>query len=181
MPLKCHRCSINARCSKSSLNHFIRFCAIFPRLKHNFIAYRSSKVSSHPDCIFAIHQLWQSGFSRVYSNFCSSRSFVPEIIKTGQSSHKMYSNNILNFQGSRTILNVCSKKVWKLIDAPRYRNINATILNTRWRKSTICSGHPRRLRDTRTSVKTGVKKSAGIIKENIKTVKYLDLAREIKK
>ena len=40
------------------------FCGIFSSLKHNFIAYRSSKVSSHPDCIFEIHQLWQSGFSR---------------------------------------------------------------------------------------------------------------------
>ena len=39
--------------------------ATFPSLKQNFIAYRSSKVS---DCIFEIHQLWQSGFSRVYSN-----------------------------------------------------------------------------------------------------------------
>ena len=34
--------------------------AFFPSLKQNFIAYRSSKVS---DCIFEIHQLWQSGFS----------------------------------------------------------------------------------------------------------------------
>ena len=42
--------------------------AFFPSLKQNFIAYRSSKVSWHPDCIFEIHQLWQSGFSRVYSN-----------------------------------------------------------------------------------------------------------------
>ena len=32
--------------------------AFFQSLKHNFIAYRSSKVSSHPDCIFEIHQLW---------------------------------------------------------------------------------------------------------------------------
>ena len=32
--------------------------AFFPSLKQNFIAYRSSKVS---DCIFEIHQLWQSG------------------------------------------------------------------------------------------------------------------------
>ena len=30
----------------------------FPSLKQNFIAYRSSKVSSRPDCIFEIHQLW---------------------------------------------------------------------------------------------------------------------------
>ena len=27
-------------------------------LKHSFIAYRSSKVSSRPDCIFEIPQLW---------------------------------------------------------------------------------------------------------------------------
>ena len=32
--------------------------ALFPSLKQNFIAYRSSIVS---DSIFEIHQLWQSG------------------------------------------------------------------------------------------------------------------------
>ena len=32
----------------------------------------SSKVSSHPDCIFEIHRLWKSGFSRVYSYCCCS-------------------------------------------------------------------------------------------------------------
>ena len=53
----------------------------FESLKQNFIAYRSSKVSSHPDYIFEIHQLWQSGSSRVYSNCCCSCSFEPEIIK----------------------------------------------------------------------------------------------------
>ena len=36
--------------------------ALFLSLKQNFIAYRSSKVSSRPDCIFEIHQLWQPGF-----------------------------------------------------------------------------------------------------------------------
>ena len=94
--------------------------AFFPRLKHNFIAYRSSKVSFRPDCIFEIHQLWQSGFSRVYSNCFCSCSFEPEIIKIGQSSHKIYSNNILNFQESTTILNACTKKVWKLIEGTTY-------------------------------------------------------------
>ena len=89
----------------------------FPSLKHNFIAYRSSKVS---DFIFEIHQLWQSGFSRVYSNCFCSCSFEPEIIKVCQSSHKMYSNNILNFQESTTILNAYTKKVWKLIVCPSY-------------------------------------------------------------
>ena len=71
--------------------------AFFPSLKQNFIAYRSSEVSSRPDCIFEIHQLWQSGFSRVYSNSSCSCWFEPEIIKIGQSSHKIYSNNVLNF------------------------------------------------------------------------------------
>ena len=109
------RCSksIHARCSKSIYQeHSIHFCGIFPSLKQNFIAYHSFKVS---DCIFEIHQLWQSGFSRVYSNSCSSCSFEPEILKIGQSSHKMHSNNILNFQESTTILNAHMKKVWKLI------------------------------------------------------------------
>ena len=107
MPIK-NWLLIHARCSKSRLNHSIRFCGIFPSLKQNFIAYRSSKVS---DCIFEIHQLWQSGISRVYSNCCCSYWFEAEIIKIGQSSHKMYSNNILNFQESTTILNAHTKKV----------------------------------------------------------------------
>ena len=85
--------------------------AFFPSLKQNFIAYRSSKVSSHPDCIFEIDQLWQSGFSSVYSNCYCSCPFEPEIIKIGQSSHKMYSNNIVNFQESTTILNACTKSL----------------------------------------------------------------------
>ena len=82
--------------------------AFFPSLKQNFIAYRSCKVS---DCIFEIHQLWQSGFTRVYSNFCSSCSFEPAIIKIGQSSDDMYNNNIPNFQESMTILNACKKSL----------------------------------------------------------------------
>ena len=114
-------CSIHARWSKSSLKHSIRFCGIFSSLKQNFIAYRSSKMSSRPDCIFEIHQLWQSGFSRVYSNCCCSCSFEPEIIKIGQSSHKIYSNNILTFQESTTILNACTKKSGNLLNAPRIK------------------------------------------------------------
>ena len=83
----------------------------FPSLKQNFIAYFSSKVSSRPDYIFEIHQLWQLGFSRVYSNCCCSCSFEAEILKIGQSSHKMYSNNIVNFQESTPILNACTKSL----------------------------------------------------------------------
>ena len=75
MPLN-NWCSIHATWTKSSLKHSIRFCGIFPSLKQNFIAYCSSKVS---DCIFEIHQLWQSGFSWVYSNCCCSFSFEPDV------------------------------------------------------------------------------------------------------
>ena len=121
MPLR-NWCSINARWSKSSLKHSIRFCGIFPSLKQNFIAYRSSKVS---DCVFEIHQLWQSGSSRVYSNYCCSCSFEPEIIKIGQSSHKMYSNNIVNFQESTTILDACTKKSVNLLNVPRKSEVTS--------------------------------------------------------
>ena len=108
MPLK-NWCLIHARGLKSSPKHSIRFCGIFfSRLKQNFIANRSSRVSSRPDCIFGIPQLWQSGFGREYSNCCCNCSFEPEIIKFGQSSHKMYSNKILNFQESTWILNPCT-------------------------------------------------------------------------
>ena len=90
----------------------------FPSLKQNFIAYRSSKVSSRPDYIFEIHQLWQSGFSRVYSSCCCSYSFEPEIKKKIiHSSHKLYSNNLLNIQEPTTILNACTKKSGNLLNA----------------------------------------------------------------
>ena len=91
--------------------------AFFPSLKHNFIAYRSTKVSSRPACNFEIHQQWQSVFSRVNSNCCCSSSFEPKIIKGCQSSRKMYSNNIVNFQVSTTILNAWQKK--ETLNAPR--------------------------------------------------------------
>ena len=90
--------------------------AFFPSLKQNFIAYRSSKVFSRPDCILKIHKLKQTGFNRVYSNCCCSCSFEPEIIKIGPSSHRMYSKNILNFQESKTISNARTKIFRKLIE-----------------------------------------------------------------
>ena len=93
--------------------------AFFQSFKQNFIAYRSSKVSRRPDCIFEIYQLWQSGFSRVYSNCCSSCYFEAEIVKIGHSSHKMYSDNI--FQESTSILNASTKKKYgNLLKAPLY-------------------------------------------------------------
>ena len=54
----------------------------------------------------------------MYSNCWCSCSFEAEIIKIGQSSHKMYSNNILNFQESMTILNACTKKSGNLLNTP---------------------------------------------------------------
>ena len=56
----------------------------------------------------------------MYSNPCCGCLFEPEIIKIGQSSHKMYNNNIVNFQESTTILNSHTKKVWKLIVSTSY-------------------------------------------------------------
>ena len=86
-------------------------------LKQNFIAFRSSKVS---DCIFEIHHLWQLGFSIVYSNFCCSCSFEPEIMKINQSPYMINSNNLPDFQESTTILNAHTKNVWKLIACTSY-------------------------------------------------------------
>ena len=125
MPLK-NSCLIHARSSKSSLKHSIRFYGIFPSLKQNFIAYRSSKLS---DCIFEIHQLWQSGFSRVYSNSFCSCSFETEIIKVGQSSHKMYHITYWIFKCLRQFQMPIRKKSYapRIIDEKTYayRNINS--------------------------------------------------------
>ena len=93
--------------------------AFSPSLKQNLIAYCSSKVSWRPDCIFEIHQQWQSGFSSVYSNSFCSCSFEAELIKIGQSSQKLNSNNIVNFQESTTILNACTKKSGNLLNGLR--------------------------------------------------------------
>ena len=48
--------------------------------------------------------------SRVYSNCYCSCSFGAEIMKIGQSSHKMYINNILKFQEFTTVLQAHTKK-----------------------------------------------------------------------
>ena len=107
MPLK-NWCLIYARCSKSSLKHSTLFCGIFSKFK----------TESYCISFFLSVRLhfWKTpGFSWVYSNCCCRCSFEPEIIKIGQSSHKMYSNNIVNFQESTSILNAHTKKLWKLI------------------------------------------------------------------
>ena len=80
---------------------YISVASFFPSLKQN---------SKCHHCIFEIHQLWQSGFNKVYSSSCCSCSFDAETITIGLSFHKMYSNNILNRQESTTILNARTKK-----------------------------------------------------------------------
>ena len=86
--------------------------AFFPSLKQIFIEYCCFKVSSRPDCIFEIHKQWQSGFIRVYSNSCCRCWFELEIIKIGYPSHKMYSNNIVNFQVSKWLYQKCLETYW---------------------------------------------------------------------
>ena len=116
MPLK-NWFSIHASCSKCSLKHPIYFFGVFSKFKTEYYSTSFLKVS---DYNFEIHQLWQSGFIRVYSNSCCSCSFKPEIIKIGQWSLKIYSNNILNFQAFTTIFNAHTKIVWKLIVCSSY-------------------------------------------------------------
>ena len=55
----------------------------------------------------------------MYSNSYCSCSFEPESIKIGQSSHKIYSNNIVNLQESTRNLNACTKKCGNLLNAQR--------------------------------------------------------------
>ena len=114
MPLK-NWCSIHARWSKSSLSN-PTFLWHFSKFKtESYCIY--SKVS---DCIFEIHQLWSSGFIRVYFNCCRSCSFEPETIEIGKSSHKTYSNYIVNFQESDDNFKCLYKKVWKLMEFTTY-------------------------------------------------------------
>ena len=61
--------------------------AFFPSLKQNFIAYRSSKVS---DCILKFTNCNNHGLVGCIPIAAVAVSFEAEIIKIGQSSHKMY-------------------------------------------------------------------------------------------
>ena len=63
------------------------------------------------------------------SNCCCSCSFEPEIINISQSSHKMYSNNVQNFQESTTILNAFTKMSGKLLKSPRRFQQDLTLNN----------------------------------------------------
>ena len=76
----------------------------------------------------------------MYFNCCCSCSFEREIIKIGQSSHKMYSNNIVNFQESTTILNTCSKKSGNLLKALRILGIDLSDFSVRFDTRLFYSG-----------------------------------------
>ena len=106
MPLK-NWCLIHAPKAVWSIAYVS--VAFFPCFKQNYIAISFFWSVLTSKLHFEIHQLWQSGFSRMYSNCWCCCSFEAEIIKICQSSHKTYSNNIVNFQKSTTILNACKK------------------------------------------------------------------------
>ena len=108
--------SVSWSLGHSSRSSFHRM-AFFPSLGHNFIAYCSSKVQI---AFLKFTSCDNQTLVGVYSNCCCSCWFEPEIIKISQSSYKMYSNNIVNFQESMIILNACTKKVWKLIECITY-------------------------------------------------------------
>ena len=65
----------------------------------------------------------------------SSCWFEPEIIKIGQSSHKIYINNILNFQESTTIVNAFTKTYGNLLKALRMYKEDFALNNL---QATIC-------------------------------------------
>ena len=111
MPLK-NWCLIHAKWSKSSLKHSIRFCGIFSKFKSAFYLLHIVLLK----CQIAFLKFTSCDNK---ANTCCSCSFEAKIIKIGQSSHKMYSNNVLNFQESTTILNACTKKSGNLLKTPR--------------------------------------------------------------
>ena len=61
---------------------YVSVAFFFSSLKHICCAYRSSKMSSRPDCIFEIDQLRQSGFSTVYSNLIRCIAIIYWIFKS---------------------------------------------------------------------------------------------------
>ena len=74
--------------------------AVFPSWKQNFIAYRSS---SRPDCIFEITSRDNQALVGYIPFPVLTVHLKLKSEKIGQSSEKMYSNNILKYQESTTI------------------------------------------------------------------------------
>ena len=81
--------------------------AFFPSLKQNFIAYPYFKVS---DCILEITSCDNQALVGYFPIAAVAVHLNLKSEKIDQLSHKMVSNNILNFQESTTILNASIKK-----------------------------------------------------------------------
>ena len=111
--LLCHL-QTDARWPKSSLKHSIRFCGIFFQVYNRILLH--IVLLKCPNVQIACLK-FTSVTIRVYSNCCCSCLLEPEIIKIGQSSHNMYSNNILNFQEPTTILNGCTKNAGNFLNS----------------------------------------------------------------
>ena len=81
---------------------FIRFCGIFSKFKKEFYYISFSHVQMSFFKFTSGENQALVGYIPIPAVFVH---FEPEILNIGQSSHKMYSNEILNFQVSTTILN----------------------------------------------------------------------------
>ena len=113
MPLK-NSCSIHARWSKSSLKLSIRFCGIFSKFKTEFYC-----ISFFENVLTSRLHFWNSQADNQALVGCIPIPAVAVHLNL-KSSHYMYSDNIVNFQESTTILNACTKKVGKLIESTTY-------------------------------------------------------------
>ena len=83
----------------------------------------SSHTSHHPSQTPCHLWISYATLKLILDSCCCSCSFKPEIIKFSQSSHKRYSNNIVNFQESTTISKCLYKNVWKLIECTPYHYV----------------------------------------------------------
>ena len=103
---------ISCRMVQNSLKHSICFCGIFSKFKNMILLHIVLLKCPHVHIVFLkLTSCDNQASGGVYSNSCCSCSFESEIIKIGWSSHKMYTNNIPNFQVSTTISNACTKSL----------------------------------------------------------------------
>ena len=107
--------------------------AFFPSLKHNFIAYRSSKVHI---AFLKFTSCDNQALVGIYSNCCCSCSFEPEIIKIGQSSHNMNGNCcILTFGlGKHAIPRWYTGRKWHIPMASNRKRSQGRIWLMKWDK-----------------------------------------------
>ena len=115
-------------CSLVIIVDFVSICIriwlyMYTAMQQLYRVHQLQLVSPSPSCSLVVFSsLGRHRHCRVCSNSCCSCSFEAEIIKIGQSSHKMYSNNIENFQVSTTTLYACTKRSGNLLKPPRRWN-----------------------------------------------------------